>query len=53
MNRYLLTRHCPRCKQDKPEDAFSYRNRARMWLSSYCKPCLAVAQRVSRMRGRA
>lgn len=49
-NPYLLTRRCSRCKQDKPEDAFHYRNRERMELQTYCKPCLREVQSTRAVR---
>ena len=31
--------HCISCKEDKPEDQFNFRNKAKGVRQRYCKPC--------------
>ena len=37
----MTTKYCPRCKKDKPLDAFSYDKRAKDKKQSYCQECIS------------
>jgi hypothetical protein len=33
-------RRCARCGEEKPTSEFNWKNEAKGWLASYCKPCV-------------
>lgn len=38
-------KRCPRCGEDKPTSEFGWKNQAKGWRMSYCRPCTAANSR--------
>jgi hypothetical protein len=38
-------KRCARCGEEKPTSEFGWKNKAKGWLRSYCRPCLAENSR--------